>query len=117
MPNLCAWTRNVSGSTDARLVPGASLPFGPVTPHATCSSGSGPRYGEWMPASTALQMRAYWYALSTRHLPATRLYCGVSQIGLFGSFHAVQSFTFGSGSADVGLLGSCCHFGAVQRPL
>jgi len=28
-----------------------------------------------------------------------------------GSFHAVHLVTFGSGSAVVGLLGSCCHFG------
>src|SRR2546421_4886340 len=62
-------------------------------------------------------MRAYWYALSTRHVLPTRLYCGVSQIGLFGSFRAVHMVTFGRGCAVVGLLGSCCHFGGVQRPL
>src|SRR5437763_14025760 len=65
----------------------------------------------------ALQIFAYWNALSTRHVLPTRLYCGVSQIGLFGSFHAVHRFTFGSGCAVVGFDGSCCHFGGVQRPL
>ena len=65
----------------------------------------------------ALQIFAYWKALSTRHVLPTRLYCGVSQIGLFGSFHAVHRLTFGSGSFVVGFVGSCCHDGGVQRPL
>ena len=40
--------------TEGRLVRGASFPFGPVTPQATCSSGTGPRSGEisteWTPS-------------------------------------------------------------------
>ncbi len=50
-----------------------------------------------------MQIFAYWNALSTRHVLPTRLYCGVSQIGLFGSFQAVHMFTFGSGSFVVGI--------------
>ena len=49
IPYLCAALRNVSGSTEGRVVVGASFPFGPVTPHASCSPGKGPRNGEWMP--------------------------------------------------------------------
>src|SRR3954471_8850402 len=117
MPNLCACARNVSGSTDGRAEFGASLPFGPVTPHATCSSGSGPRYCECTPAMIALQILAYWNALSTRHVLPTRLYCGVSQRGLFGSFHAVQNFTFGSAVLPMPSDAFCCHAGGIQRPL
>src|SRR5581483_9333353 len=90
IPKRCACVRNVSGSTDGREVAGASFPLGSVTPQATCSSGRGPRYGECTPAITALQIFAYWNALSTRHVLPTRLYCGVRKTGLFGSFHAVQ---------------------------
>src|SRR6266496_5464624 len=103
MPNRCAWIRKVSGSTDGRLVVGASFPFGPVTPHATCSPGIRPRFGEMRtectPVKTALQIRAYSKALSKRHFAPTRLNCGSSQIGLFGSFHAVHMLTFGRGAA------------------
>ena len=63
----------------------------------------------------ALQIFAYWNALSTRHVLPTRLYCGVSQSGLFGSFHAVHMLTFGSGSvADAESTRSCCHVGGIQ---
>src|SRR4051812_5769797 len=97
MPAFLAELRNVSGSTDGRDVFGASFPFGPVTPQATFSPSSGPRNGEWTPSKTALQIFAYWSALSMRHVLPTFLYCGESQSGLFGSFHAVHMLTFGSG--------------------
>src|SRR3954454_17329724 len=117
MPNLCACARNVRGSTDGRVEFGASLPFGPVTPHATCSSGRGPRKSERTPAMTALQIFAYWNALSTRHLRPIFLYCGVSHSGLFGSFQAVQRFTFGSGELPIPSDAFCCQVGGIHRPL
>src|SRR3954464_2514155 len=64
----------------------------------------------------ALQIFAYWNALSTRHVLPTRLYCGVSQIGLFGSFQAVHFETFGSGWLIVALFGARRHSGGGEKP-
>jgi len=72
---------------------------------------------EWTPVYTALQIFAYWTALSTRHCLPTRLYCGVSQRGLFGSFQAVHRLTFGSGVSPMPSDASCCQVGGIQRPL
>jgi len=36
-----------------------------------------------------LQIFTYWKALSILNFPPTFFHCGASQIGLFGSFHAV----------------------------
>src|SRR5438270_12005921 len=52
-----------------------------------------------------------------RHVPPTRLYCGDSQIGLFGSFHAVHMATFGSGVLPIPSDAFCCHSGGIQSPL
>ena len=46
IPNRFAEARKVSGSTDGRFDFGASLPFGPVTPQATCSPWRYPLAGE-----------------------------------------------------------------------
>src|SRR5579863_9970483 len=96
---------NEIGSTDGRVERGASFPRGPVTPHATCSPGTGPRLGEMItactPLKTAVQIRAYWSALSITHLPLTRVYWGESHTGLFGSFQAVHIVTAGSGVAPL----------------
>ena len=49
MPACFAAVRNVSGSTEARGVRGASFPFGPVTPQATWSPGRATP-GVWTPS-------------------------------------------------------------------
>src|SRR5579864_1921034 len=116
-PKCLVATMNAMGSGSGREEPGASFPRGPVTPQATCSPGTGPISGEIVtactPAYTAVQMRAYWSALSMIHRPPTRMYCGVSQTGLFGSFQAVHIVTAGSGVAPLPYEGSCCHGGGA----
>ena len=47
----------------------------------------------------------------------TFLYWGESQIGLFGSFHAVHRLTFGSGPLPIPSDAFRCQIGGVQSPL
>src|SRR5262245_47410434 len=112
---------NAIGSTEGRNDRGELLPRGPVTPQATFSPGTLPRSGEMNTPCTPLEMaRQIWTysrALSITYLPPTFLYCGDSQIGLLGSFHAVQRLTFGRMSSVDALVGSCWVVGGVQKPL
>ena len=111
-PGLLRGLRNESGSTEGRDVVGASLPFGAVTPHATCSPGGAARRGR--PRRRRCRSSRTGSALSTTHLPPLRSYCGVRKTGLFGSFHAVQSFTAGSGSVGLSSVGCCCQSAACR---
>jgi len=61
-----------------------------------------------------LQIFAYWERTLDRHALPTRLYCGVSQSGLFGSFQAVHIDTFGSAVSPIPSDTSCCHVGGIQ---
>ena len=75
------------GDKEGRDERGALLPRGPVTPQATFSLA---KFVKWTPCQTAVQMRAYDRGLTNR---PPDVCC--SQIGLLGSFQAVQYLTAG----------------------
>ncbi len=101
-----AAVRNERIKPTARFVPGASLPFGPLTPQATFSPTGLPLSGRDEHGVDAgvdgVQIFAYWYALSIRHVRPTFLYCSMSQMrSRLVGFHAVHRVTSGSGRVVV----------------
>src|SRR5436190_3418434 len=96
IPALRAARMKASGDIDGREDRGWLFPRGPVAPHATFSSA---KFVACTPVKIALQMPAYSRGLT--NLPPE--VC-LSQIGLFGSFHASHIFTAGSGSSSLSLI-------------